>query len=181
MRGAPGGGRAPTHAMPGRKGPTEAKNWIEDCYWPRPSPGDKETLTPRDLQPASESNRSQNNAPEPVGLSNGHVSSVSTCQTRDTTAPRVRSLRPGNHIRVLALNNQFSLWQQSSNSNMDDFEDSRIEEVEEESSENISPPATKLILPKFKSKLPFSPKSYRKNYSNWKWLLVSVSKVIDLQ
>jgi len=31
---------------------------------------------------------------------------------------------------------------------MDNFEDSRIEEVEEESSENISPPATKLILPK---------------------------------
>jgi len=49
---------------------------------------------------------------------------------------------------------------------MDNFEDNRIEEVEEESSENISPPATKLILPKFKSKLPFSPKSYRKNYSN---------------
>ena len=101
-----------------------------------------------------------------MGQSNGHVSAVTTCQTRDITAPRVRSLRPGNHIRVLALNNQFSMWHQSSNSNMDNFEDNRIEEVEEEASENISPPASKLIVPKFKSKLPFSPKSYRKNYSN---------------
>jgi len=58
------------------------------------------------------------------------------------------------------------MWQQSSNSNMDNIVDNRIEEVEEEASENISPPESKLILPKFKSKLPFSPKSYRKNYNN---------------
>lgn len=49
---------------------------------------------------------------------------------------------------------------------MDNYDDNRIEELEEETSENLSPPASKLILPKFKSKLPFSPKTYRKNYSN---------------
>ena len=44
---------------------------------------------------------------------------------------------------------------------MDNMEEDRIEEEEEE---NI--PTSKLIQPKFKSKLPFSPKSYRKNYTH---------------
>ena len=79
-----------------------------------------------------------------------------------TVASRVRGPRPANHIRVFALNNQ---WKQSSFvPSLDQDQDNRIEEGDE-SCEISAPSPTKSIQPKFKSKLPFSPKSYRKNYS----------------
>ena len=104
---------------------------------------------------------------------------------RGLDAPRVRSIRSENHIRVLALNNTFSNWRHSS-SNCNGAENiehqdlnkkniirgfqqqhqhvQTIEEVDE-TCENILPPP-KLIQPKFKSKLPFSPRSYRKSYNH---------------
>ena len=90
---------------------------------------------------------------------------------------RVRSLRSENHIRVLALNNQLTIWKHTSNEDNDHMDTYQqkissngfhsvqtIDEVDE-TSEKI--PTTKLIQPqqKFKSKLPFSPKSYRKNFN----------------
>ena len=90
---------------------------------------------------------------------------------------RVRSLRSENHIRVLALNNQFSMWKQSNNitnenfdqnnlqrNNHQDFTTQNIIEEGEEIIEKLSSPRNSQQEFKFKSKLPFSPKSVRKSY-----------------
>ena len=90
---------------------------------------------------------------------------------------RVRSLRSENHIRVLALNNQFSMWKQSNNITNENFDQNNlhsnhyqdfttqniIEEGDGIIEKNFSPRNSQQEL-KFKSKLPFSPKSIRKSY-----------------
>ena len=129
---------------------TDNKNWLEDCYWPRrhqEQPSGSQAVTGlEDTQPSYHTQR-------------------------------VRSLRSENHIRVLALNNQFSMWNQSNNitnenfdqnnlqrNNYQDFPTQNIIEEGEGIIEKISSPRNSQQELKFKSKLPFSPKSIRKSY-----------------
>ena len=185
MRGAPGGGRAPT----GGRSAAENKNWIEDCYWPRSgSSPDPVKLSPSEdddcnKQVSDNRSTSENTLSSNQGSDSDAVDHVIT--TRGIDAPRVRSVRSENHIRVLALNNTFSNWKHSSSSSCNGSENiehqdlnkkntnrsyqnvQTIEEVDE-TCENILP-SPKLIQPKFKSKLPFSPRSYRKSYNHNNW------------
>ena len=155
MRGAPGGGRAPSQT---RAGAGDNKHWRDECYWPRPG-------STQDSPPASSSTnpiRSQNLSSDLCDTS-GHVA-------------RVRCVKSENHIRVLALNNQISMWKQSSVPNSDHNNDTGTNhknvvangvhnnDPSEDKCDSIVT-TSKLIQPKFKSKLPFSPKSYRK-FSN---------------
>jgi len=91
----------------------------------------------------------------------------------------MRAQRSGNHFRVLALNNQFSQWKQSSNMNkyqlsdqnsdksftrhslINGIDDNSIDELDESLETNVQPQPVQAAV-KFKSRIPFSPKSYRK-------------------
>jgi len=94
---------------------------------------------------------------------------------------RAHTHRSGNQFRVLALNNQFSQWRHKSDSSkypphsdsnhsdkffirhslLNGFDNNSIDEVDE-SMENPITPAPVQASVKFKSRIPFSPKSYRK-------------------
>jgi len=92
----------------------------------------------------------------------------------------VRAQRAGNHFRVLALNNQFSQWKQSNNMNkyqlsdqtnadklyirhslINGIDDNSIDELDESLETPVQPQPVQATV-KFKSRIPFSPKSYRK-------------------
>lgn len=87
---------------------------------------------------------------------------------------RVRSLRSENHIRVLALNNQLKQSNNITNENFDqnnlqgnnyqDFTKQNITDEGDEIIEKLSSARNSQQEFKFKSKLPFSPKSIRKSY-----------------
>ena len=131
-----------------RGGRTGNKNWLEDCYWHHHTSGLSRSQPVRPPDPS-----------------------------HHQTQP-VRSLRSENHIRVMALNNQFSLWKQSNNithQNLDQnilesgnigssFQDFKSETILEEIDEitqykSSTPPQVKVI-----SKLPFTANSYRNHY-----------------
>lgn len=92
----------------------------------------------------------------------------------------LRAQRSGNNFRVLALNNQFSQWKHSSDMNkyqpsdqlngdklyirhslINGFDDNSIDELDESLESPVQPPQVQATV-KFKSRIPFSPKSYRK-------------------
>jgi len=92
----------------------------------------------------------------------------------------LRAQRSGNHFRVLALNNQFSQWKHSSDMNkyqpsdqingdklyirhslINGFDDNSIDELDESLESPVQHPPVQATV-KFKSRIPFSPKSYRK-------------------
>ena len=92
----------------------------------------------------------------------------------------MRAPRSGNHFRVLALNKQFSQRKQSSKMNnyqlsdqtnpdklyirhslINGIDDNSIDELDESLELNVQSQPVQAAV-KFKSRIPFSPKSYRK-------------------
>ena len=166
---------------------TGNQNWMEDCYWPKSGAGeqsaDPEDEHREDQAPThhlpnqchTEPIRSQN-----LFLSDNPNHPSDSERMQPYQMQPLRAQRSGNHFRVLALNNQFSQWKHSSDMNkyqhsdqingdksyirqslINGFDNNSIDELDE-SLESPVQQAPLQAAVKFKSRIPFSPKSYRK-------------------